>query len=120
MSDVSPSIKQHLNTFVKDIQIDEKEDERARLEKHLELINDEIRKAFESIRIEGMEFEKTRAGHGNQNGYFPSSVQMRWFLALGGYALVVTLFLSFILGTGYPGFVNPPAANPVETQVSES
>ena len=118
MSDISPSIKQHLNTFVKDIQVDEKEDEKARLEKHLALINDEIRKAFESIKIEGIALKETKAPPRKQNRYFPSFVHMRWFLLLGGYSLVVTLILSFILGTGYPGLVNPPSVNPVETQGS--
>jgi hypothetical protein len=110
MSDFPEPLQKHLNTFVNEIKIDEREDEKRRLQKHLDLIEAKIIEAFRTIKVEVSPSKPPQSKH-------VFSVPMPWFLLLGAWALAATLALSFVLGSSYPGLVNTePVLDPVETQ----
>ncbi len=115
MSDFSEPLEKHIKTFVTEITTDEKEDEEARLQKHIDLIEARLKEAFKSIKLEIPPSEPVKARHGIR--HWPK-VPMSYFLLLGVWALAATLALSFMLGSRYPGLVNTePVLQPVEDQV---
>ncbi|TVQ06292.1 MAG: hypothetical protein EA368_17370 [Leptolyngbya sp. DLM2.Bin27] len=100
MSNLPPSLQNHVETFVRDIRVDEIKDEQERLKQHLIDIQKEVALTLQSLRVETVPAPPRAFSRFIPNPRY--TVPLWLFTLLGVWALGATLVVGLVLGSRLP------------------
>lgn len=115
MSNLPPSLQNHVETFVRDIRVDEIKDEQERLKQHLIAIQHEVAQTLQSLRVQAL----PSPSHASPRSWpdRPLVVPLWLFTLLGIWAIGATLVVGLVLGNRLPSETSIPNRAPMEYQI---
>lgn len=96
MSNLPPSLQNHVQAFVKDIRVDEIKDEQERLKQHLIEIQKEVALTLQSMRVQASPPPPHASPRPRANHRY--TVPLWLFTLLGIWAIGATLVVGLVLG----------------------
>jgi hypothetical protein len=114
MSNLPPSLQNHVETFVRDIRVDEIKDEQERLKQHLVDIQKEVAQTLESLRVQALPSPLHTSTIYGPN---PPTVPLWLFIILGIWALGATLVVGLVLGNRLSSETSISNRSPIEYPV---
>ncbi len=114
MSNLPPSLQNHVETFVRDIRVDEIKDEQERLKQHLVDIQKEVAQTLQSLRVQALPSASHASTIYQPN---PPTVPLWLFTILGIWALGATLVVGLVLGNRLPSETSTSNRSPIEYPV---
>jgi hypothetical protein len=115
MSNLPPSLQNHVETFVRDIRVDEIKDEQERLKQHLIDIQKEVAQTLESLRVQALPSPSHTSTRYRPD--YPHPVPLWLFTILGIWALGATLVVGLVLGNRLPSETSTSNPSPIEYPV---
>ncbi len=115
MSNLPPSLQNHVETFVRDIRVDEIKDEQERLKQHLVDIQKEVAQTLQSLRVQALPSASHTSTIYRPN--YPHTVPLWLFIILGIWALGATLVVGLVLGNRLPSETLTSNRSPIEYPV---